>query len=276
MRQKLKKVLLVLAALLLIFVIWTVWGNVTIKSTEISVSSPKLPASFEGFRIAQVSDLHNAEFGEGNARLLEALKDGHPDIIVITGDLIDSSTPDVELALAFAAQAINIAPVYYVTGNHEARVPADLESLLEGLQALRVNILCSGTESLERDGECILLAGVHDPDFYTSTDAFTEDISALCAQEGYTVLLSHRPERFDDYVALEADLILTGHAHGGQFRLPFVGGLIAPHQGIFPKYDAGSYEENGTTMIVSRGLGNSAFPFRINNRPEVVFITLHT
>jgi predicted MPP superfamily phosphohydrolase len=101
-------------------------------------------------------------------------------------------------------------------------------------------------------------------------------LDELISEEEFTLLLSHRPEMFDTYVEKDVDLVFSGHAHGGQFRIPFVGGVFAPNQGLFPKYDSGIYSEGNTTMVVSRGIGNSAFPFRINNRPEVILVELDT
>lgn len=137
---------------------------------------------------------------------------------------------------------------------------------------------------LENDGEKITLIGLSDPDFTIRGDAFgevpamtsTKLRNLMDAKNGYTILLSHRPELFETYVDCDVDLVLSGHAHGGQFRLPFIGGLIAPNQGLFPKYDAGLYTDNNTNMIVSRGLGNSIIPLRFNNRPEIVLVELNT
>lgn len=136
---------------------------------------------------------------------------------------------------------------------------------------------------VERAGEKITLIGVKDPSF--SSDYLFHDEEAIMESQlkalvdkddGFTLLLSHRPELFDVYVTCNADLVLSGHAHGGQFRLPFIGGLAAPNQGLFPKYDAGLFSEGKTKMLVSRGIGNSIFPFRVNNRPEIILIELQT
>ena len=259
---------------------WVAWGNTALVTTELSVKSEKLPAAFDGFRIVQVSDLHNASFGEGNAELLEQVEQAQPDCIALTGDLVDSRHTDVDTALSFAREAAKIAPTYFVTGNHEARL-ADLEQLLTGLEEAGVTILQNESILLEREGQSIVLAGVEDPSFHDdpllhdTEGVFERNLESLSLEEGrYTILLSHRPEYFAFYEKLGFDLVLTGHAHGGQFRLPGIGGLWAPGQGLFPKYDAGLYQQGGTAMAVSRGLGNSLFPFRVNNRPEIVAITL--
>ena len=270
----------VFLAALLGVIAWVAWGNTALVTTELSVKSEKLPAAFDGFRLVQVSDLHNASFGEGNAELLERVEQAQPDCIALTGDLVDSRHTDVDAALSFASEAAKIAPTYYVTGNHEARLE-EWEQLLTGLEEAGVTILQNESILLEREGQSIAFSGVEDPSFHDDpllhdTEGIWErNLESLSPEEGrYTILLSHRPEYFAFYEKLGFDLVLAGHAHGGQFRLPGIGGLWAPGQGLFPEYDAGLYQQGGTAMAVSRGLGNSLFPFRVNNRPEIVAITL--
>lgn len=262
---------LLLLFLLSLTVLWGFLENGALQCNGFTIASSSLPEGFDGFRIVHVSDLHNTEFGEGNEKLLQMLREADPDIIAITGDLIDSRRPDLAVALAFAEEAAAIAPCYYVTGNHESRL--ELYTPLEaGLKELGITVLRNDSIPLERNGEAIRITGVDDPSF-GSDMAFT--LSSLASGE-FTVLLSHRPELFDLYCENGMDVVLTGHAHGGQFRLPFLGGLIAPNQGLFPRYDSGLYTDGGTNMLVSRGLGNSLFPFRLNNPPEILLITLKT
>ena len=273
------KPLCVLACIFLVLIVWTAWGNTALELNTYTICSGELPDVFDGYRIAQVSDLHNAEFGDRNQRLLEMLREAEPDMIAITGDLIDSRKTNIAVALAFTEEAVKFAPCYYVSGNHEARVP-EYRELKAGLEAAGVTVLDDAQVKIETSGESITVIGVNDPSFhadYLTGDAAVIDqkLSELATEDtGFTILLSHRPELFDTYVAHDMDLVLTGHAHGGQFRLPLIGGLVAPNQGLFPKYDAGLYSEGSTNMIVSRGLGNSIIPFRFNNRPEVVLIEL--
>ena len=275
-----KRVLFVVVFVLVVLIVWTLWGNTALEVNEYEVVSDRIPQGFEGFRIAQVSDLHNAEFGEGNEKLIQLLSQTDPDIIVLTGDLIDSRHTDIEIALDFARQAVKIAPVYYVSGNHEARV-REYEDLKMGLAEAGVVILENQNVQITREGESITLMGIDDPSF--QDDYLFGDSESVARQaidelqnesDGYTILLSHRPELFDLYVDTGMDLVFSGHAHGGQFRLPFVGGLVAPNQGFFPKFDEGRFTEENTTMIVSRGVGNSIIPVRFNNRPEIVLVTL--
>ena len=244
------------------------------------VTSPRLPEAFSGFRIVQISDLHNAEFGSGNETLFALLSQASPDILVITGDLIDSRRTDVDVALSVCRWAVELAPVYYIPGNHEARSD-QYAQLKAGMEDAGVTVLENEVVMLEQGGESLVLAGVRDPGFQTyyhggSDAAVVSDVLQhfQLSPDSYTVLLSHRPELFNTYVNAGIDLVFSGHAHGGQFRLPGIGGLFAPNQGFFPQYDAGLYSRGQTNMIVSRGLGNSLFPLRINNPPEIVAVEL--
>ena len=281
MKKPNKKTVLIVSVLVILCLgIWTLWGNIALEVNEYEIVSERIPEAFAGFRIAQVSDLHNKDFGEGYGQLLTLLSQINPDIIVVTGDLIDSRQTDLDVALEFAWQAGKIARVYCVSGNHEARVP-EYEDLKVGLVKAGVVILENQKVQITREGESITIMGIDDPSF--QEDYLFGDSESVARQaienlqnesDEYTILLSHRPELFDLYLETEMDLVFSGHAHGGQFRLPFVGGLVAPNQGFFPKYDAGQFNEENTTMIVSRGVGNSIIPIRFNNRPEIVLVTL--
>ena len=280
--KKARIVLCVIGTIFFTLFIWTVWGNTALMTNAVAISSSRIPAAFSGFRIAQVSDLHNAEFGKNNAELLKLLSESRPDIIVITGDLIDANHTDVGIALGFAQESVRIAPTYYVTGNHEAASP-QYDTLKAGLEEAGVIVLEDEAISLERNGETITLLGLGDPDFTVKGDMFGETSAMVSTklrnliddESRYTILLSHRPELFETYTDGGIDLVFSGHAHGGQFRLPFIGGLAAPNQGLFPQYDAGLYTDGGTSMVVSRGIGNSIIPFRFNNRPEIVLVELN-
>lgn len=259
------------AGVFLALMVWLHWGNTALEINHVVISSDRLPRGFDGYQIAHVSDLHNAQFGPDNEALLTLLRQAQPDLIAMTGDLVDSRRTDLETALAFAREAVEIAPCYYVTGNHEARIDAYRE-LEAGLRQVGVIVLRNEAVTLEEKGDSLLLLGIDDPAF-GSYDAMDDQLKELSGQ-GYTVLLSHRPERFETYCANQMDLVLSGHAHGGQMRLPWVGGLVAPNQGLFPQYDAGCHTQGKTSMIVSRGLGNSIAPLRVNNRPEVISVKL--
>ena len=279
---KRKTVILVACIALIALIVWTLWGNSALEVHTYTIASNRLSESFSGFCIAQVSDLHNAEMGGGNENLLAMLRGSEPDIIVITGDMVDSYHTNIDIALRFSEAAMEIAPCYYVTGNHEARI-SEFDDLKAGLEAAGVIFLENKRIELEQEGEVIALLGVCDPSFQTdylfgdSASVISGTLQELtAADDAYTILLSHRPELFDTYVKSGVDLVFSGHAHGGQFRLPFVGGLVAPNQGLFPEYDAGLFTEGNTTMVVSKGVGNSIIPVRFNNRPEIIVVVLET
>ncbi len=254
------------------------WGNNSLTVSNFTIKNPKIPESFEGFRIVQLSDIHNKDFG---GRLSAKVKKLSPDIIVITGDLIDSRRTDVSVSEKFINELKPIAPIYYVTGNHESRIP-EYSDLREILEKNGVEVLDGRNVSVEKDGETINLTGIDDATFFGSgmlserEIIFTQKLKELAKDKGenFGILLSHRPELIDIYADCGFDLAFTGHAHGGQIRLPFVGGVLTPNQGLFPEYDAGEFKKDGLTMIVSRGLGNSVFPFRIGNRPDIVLCEL--
>jgi predicted MPP superfamily phosphohydrolase len=264
----------------LIFIIFSVYQNNNIVITKSDYINPKIHSDFNGFKIAQISDLHNKMFGESQSEILNKVRNLSPDIIVITGDLIDRRKYNLDSAMEFISGAVKIAPVYYVSGNHEAW-SGKFPLIKEGLIHAGVHILDDKAVELTRGKSSIHIMGLSDPDFLTSDYIegtniikMTEQLNKWSADEDFKILLSHRPEHFDLYCENNIDIVFTGHAHGGQIRIPFIGGLVAPDQGLFPKYTSGSYNKDSTTMFVSRGLGNSVFPIRIFNRPEIVEVTL--
>lgn len=269
----------VCAALCAAVSVWAVWSNQSLVQTVYTLESDRVPQAFDGFRIAQISDLHNRQLGKNNKNLLTKLSACQPDIIVFTGDMIDSRQTDMEVTARFAREAVKIAPCYYVPGNHESRL-TEYAEFKQMLIDAGVTVLEDTAVAIERSGGRIMLQGIMDPAFHTEDILLHMDetvwaqLESLPKEEVFTVLLSHRPELFPQYREHSADLVLTGHAHGGQVRLPWIGGLYTPSQGWFPEYDAGAFTEQGVTMIVSRGVGNSAFPLRVNNRPEVVIVEL--
>ena len=277
MKKQITWLIIFIAFLLLIA--WIVFENSHLEINEWHVASQKLPEAFDGFRIVQISDLHNAEFGKNNEKLLSLLKQADADIIVMTGDLIDSRKTDLEAALSFAKEAALIAPTYYANGNHEARETV-YEQLKQGLLDCGVAVLENKRTDLTIGSSTIHLIGMNDPAFagqYTDAgmkQTVENQLSEIVPDNNrYKILLAHRPEYFSIY-AQHVDLAFCGHAHGGQFILPFIGGLAAPGQGLLPEYYSGLYEKNGAHMIVSRGIGNSIIPFRINNNPEIVVAEL--
>ncbi|WP_335871589.1 metallophosphoesterase [Bacillus sp. 2205SS5-2] len=273
-----KKKLIYIVVIVLGLALFLYSQNNFISITKYSIPSDNLPKSFQGYKLVHLTDLHNKNFGKNQEPLVRKIQKQAPDLIVITGDLIDSKKYNEEISLNLIQQIMGIAPVYFVTGNHEAwsgKFPA----LEEKLTSLGVHILRNASKKIELEDEFIQLVGLEDPAFATSigSESGATTISlqqAVPTEEGFTVVLAHRPEHFLLYAEQKVDLILAGHAHGGQVRIPLIGGLVAPNQGFLPKYDYGRFEQNQSTMIVGRGLGNSIIPQRIFNSPELVVITL--
>ena len=237
-----------------------------------------LPAAFDGLRIVQLTDLHGKAFGPDNARLIAAVAAAEPDIIVLTGDLQDApkETPPAytwQLGAAMAA----IAPTYFVTGNHEWALP-DVPGLKAQLEEAGVTVLSNEFATLERNGDAIVLAGIDDPNGYAdqkTPEELAEEIRQAEGEDACWLLLAHRNNLFPrQYSLLGADLVIAGHGHGGMIRLPFTDGLISVERTLFPSYTAGFYEENGSTALISRGLGNSGPSFRLFNRPQIAVLTL--
>jgi len=280
--KKLNKTLktIIWISVVIVFLAFCVWQNNSIVVSHFVYHNSRLPADFNNFKIVHISDLHNKMFGKEQSKLLSRIESLSPDLIVVTGDLIDRRRSDLDTAVCFIKGAVKIAPVYYVSGNHEAW-SGRYSQIKQRLDDLGVNIMDDTALELAKGSSTIQLLGLADPGFYTSNYLEGTDTSNLEAQleqwsdsETFKLLLTHRPELFDLYCEHKIDLIFAGHAHGGQVRLPLIGGLAAPDQGLLPKYTSGSYSIGSSTMYVSRGLGNSIVPIRIFNRPEIVAVTL--
>lgn len=247
-------------------------GAYTMKMniTEYTIDSPRVPGAFDGFTIAHVTDLHNRDFGN---ELVSRVAATCPDVIVITGDMIHKENQSAA-AEKFAMGAVQIAPVYYVPGNHE-KVLRGYPAFAHYLRDIGVRVLANEFAQIVRGEDSIAILGMNDPTFFEKgkTDFITElnRQCAMIAEQGipYTVLLSHRPELFERYSEAGADLSLCGHTHGGHVRLPLIGAFYAPNQGLFPKYSDGKFEKNGKYMVISRGLGKSSWVPRMCNPPEV-------
>jgi predicted MPP superfamily phosphohydrolase len=280
------KKLIIIALFLIIIMIFCYWQNNSIIVTNINYVNSKIPSSFNEYKILHISDLHNKEFGKNQKKLISLTKELNPDIIVVTGDLIDSRRTTIDnmhIALSYMKSATDIAPVYYVSGNHEERsnLYNDLKIALEECGVINIG---NTHKNIELNGDSISLLGLADissnsiisSKYNTSPLGFDEILGNLKTESNnkFTILLSHRPELIKLYSKENIDLVFSGHAHGGQIRLPFLGGLIAPNQGFFPKYTNGIHKLNSTSLVISRGLGNSLAPQRLFNRPEVVVVNL--
>ena len=280
-------VLLIVIALLL----FCSYQNRHLETTYYTYKAEQLGADLEGYRIVQILDLHNVKFGKNNQKLVDRIRECEPDMIVLTGDLVDSNHTNVDRAVQFVDEIVKICPVYYVTGNHEYWLEkSEYDELMDGLVSAGVVILDNQVVEISRGDAKFRLVGLDDRSLADGTlEALLSDESIRnnqaeqkeetadnedSGEKELTVVLAHEPQYLARYAGTGVDLVLSGHAHGGQFRLPFVGGIVAPDQGFLPEYTAGEYYMNGTEMIVSRGLGNSVIPVRLFNYPEIVCVDL--
>lgn len=248
------------------------WQNNGLTVSRYEYASEKVDRELDGFTIVQISDLHNHRFGPGQSRLMEAAAGLEPDLIVITGDIVDCHRTDLAPALELVRGLAALAPVYYVTGNHEWVLPSQVRGeLLAGLEEAGAVVLENRTASIRSGEGGFTLLGLSDENL---TDGTLEGLMQDVPAGELTVLLAHEPQHWDRYAAAGADLVFSGHAHGGQVRLPLVGGLFAPGQGVLPELTEGVHTAGEAALAVSRGLGNSVFPLRLFNRPEVVALTL--
>lgn len=270
---------LLLAALIAI-------GNNWLQTTAFEVESARLPDSFDGFCVVQVSDLHGHLFGRNHTRLLEAIRRAKPDLIAVTGDLTRAGLWRAAYVDGLARELHDIAPVFFVTGNHD-HYAGDLPRLLRVLEDNGVRVLSGTRIEIHWGSQSIVIAGIDDPRAFGREEetrggacslwlTALDELRAAIGREIFCVLLSHRPEAITEYERLGFDLVLSGHAHGGQVRLPFIGPLYAPDQGWFPSLAVGVHRRGATTLVVSRGLGNSTMPIRVLNRPELVVVRLRS
>ncbi len=266
------------------------WNNKSIVVTKYIYENRNVPEAFDGYRITQVSDLQSEYFGKNQERLLEKVAETHPEIIVLTGDLVDRNHTDYQAAECAIKGLLEMAPVFYVNGNHEmALKEEEINGFYELMETLGVHILWDNHYKIKRNDDTICLAGLSEytvfrcKDFQRSNKIKADphmlsealhDIRQQYPPDGFTILLSHEPQYFDLYETAGFDLIFSGHAHGGQIRLPLTDGLYAPGQGVMPKMTSGIRKRDTAALVISRGLGNSTFPFRVFNRPEVVLVEL--
>lgn len=245
-----------------------------LEISRYEVKSQKLPESFDGFKIVQLSDLHGAEFGEDGMGLVEKVKELEPDIIALTGDFV-TDEGDLAAVEKLAARLVKLCPVYFVSGNHEfgSGLAVKVRNILE---RAGVKYLSNEYLTINRGDDEILLGGVEDPLAYAdmlSPDELAQKMNDA-APDAFKILLGHRNYWMTEYPELPVDLIFCGHAHGGLIRIPGVGGLIGTDRRLFPDFDAGQFNNGRYTLIVSRGLGNSVSIPRVFNRPEIVCVEL--
>lgn len=264
----------------------------SLEITKYEIENEKIPKEFNNFKIVQISDLHNKSFGKDNKRLLETIDSQNPDIVVITGDLVEGDNKDFNIALNLIDELLKKYKVYHIIGNHEQK------SLIKKHKELyktyfdklyKKNIVNLDNEKIriKKDGKYINIYGLiipleYYPYFFKNYENknmkleqdFINNKLGEINRDEYNILLAHTPFFFEDYEKYGVDLVLSGHVHGGIIRLPKVGGLLSPNREFFPKYDFGKYIKNNTTMLLSKGLGGSKVLIRFACKPEIVSITL--
>jgi len=288
--------LLFLKIVLLMTLLWWFFyrENNTLELSVDEVHLQELPATLDGLRIIHLSDLHSKWFGPDQHNLVAMIEKQKPHAVVITGDEVDVRSKDEQPVLTLIRRISPIAPVLHVAGNHETQLP-DREGYLERVRQAGAQVLESDSVIVPLKGGEVVFVGLADRGQRLVRQEALE-VEAKKAFAGvkpgsFVVLLAHRPELFPHYALLPVNLIFSGHAHGGQIRLPWIGGLYAPGQGLFPRFDSGVYRNkaagndaagpapepgpmSGPIMIISRGLGNSVFPQRLFNRPDVRLVIL--
>lgn len=277
-RKSIKRKILIIIGVLVILAIAC---DMRLKTIIYKIETPRITTPI---RIALITDLHSDWYGKEQGVLIDALKKQQPDIVLLGGDIFDDkgSNQNAELTLQQLSEQY---PCYYVTGNHEYW-SGEIDNILEIVESYGISVLSGDCKTIEIKGQTINICGVDDPDVVAYTKNGIGMLEQLKAAEeckeavnpkGYTILLSHRPEWVETYMQYDFDLVLCGHAHGGQWRIPgILNGLFAPNQGLFPHYAGGIYYyKEGKQMIVSRGLARESTPVpRIFNRPELVIIDL--
>lgn len=283
-KQLVKKVALsVTAVFVVLSFVLLFFGNFSVEAQSFQIFNDKIPESFNNYLIAHISDYHNRPSSLVDKQIIDSLKEECPDIIIITGDHIDSKNPDVDIALEFTRKLCEIAPVYYVTGNHESNVwrsdEGEFNRLINGLTDLGVVVLRNSSVKIQNDaGDCFYLHGIDDPYFYGGYEQVFQQTEILCKDlninnEEFNVLLAHHPETLSVYQKYDYDLIFSGHAHGGQITL-FGKAIMAPDQVTFPPYSQGLYNIGDTQLVLSRGIGYSMFPLRVFCNPNLIYAEL--
>lgn len=291
--KKIKRSNIVLIVFLFIL-LFLYWDNNSLDITRYKLSYENLPESFDGYRIVQISDMHGRTFGKKNKTLAGKIKALKPDMLVATGDMMSSNVDDSQAFLDFLDSFDNFCPVYMCLGNHEQIVrwlisagdtTVNYKSFVNEIEKRGVILLDNSCTRIKEGNEYISLDGLtlelyhysrrdHDVDENLFlTKEYIDDALGKPA-DGFTILLAHNPAYFTEYAKWGADLVLSGHVHGGVIRIPFKGGLLSPEKVFFPKYDAGLFEEGNSKMVVNRGLGYSQINFRLFNSPEISFIEL--
>lgn len=288
--KRFRKLIKLFTAFTLAAALVFIYSNHFLSVKNYTVKSPKLPNSFKGYKIALITDLHNASFGKDNNILIKKLEEAAPDLVLLGGDMVSTSDTDYSVFFSLAEKLAESYDTYFIVGNHEQALGEERTELFyQSVESLGVKTLNNKMVTLEKNGEKINLYGMWfnlryytdrsedathtEQNYYFGTDAM-EEILGKPNNENFNLLLTHNPLYFETYAKWGADLTLSGHTHGGMIRIPFKGGVYSPEKTFFPEYDGGLFEKQNKTLIVSRGLGNGTEGFRLFNPPELVFVVL--
>ena len=279
-KNKKRLIINVVVILLIAFGIRLYIDNNVFEVTYINFEDSGIPQAFEGTKILHISDLHNKSYGENNEILIERIDELSPDYIFLTGDMVSSKDTDFSNFYSFAYEIGQKYVCFYILGNHEMDLANnDRKNIYETLKGYNITVLDNERVQLEKNGEIINMYGMwYNPRYYIKEDFSIENMKKILGEpsDGFNILLTHNPDDFKIYADWGADLIFSGHVHGGMIRLPFVGGLISPNRTLFPEYDAGLYECGNSNMIVSRGMSRGATGVRLFNQPELILVTLNS
>lgn len=280
----LKLLLLLLAAVIFVYA----YSNLALTCSRYEVRNDKLPPSFDGFKILLISDLHGRCFGEDNSALISLIDSESPDAVMFAGDMVTYSADDIDVFLSLAQNLGERYDTYYIHGNHEGQLAQNIRADIDAqIAEFGVHVLDNSKAGITRGDANIDIYGLTLPGYmYSGTDEngealyqptpdwIEETLGSSPQDNTFSILLAHTPLYFDAYADWGADLVFSGHIHGGEIRIPFVGGVFSPHGELFPEYDAGEFRLGDSTAIISRGLGEHAFPVRFLNPADVCIITL--
>lgn len=294
--EKNLKVFIYILIFCVVFILFIVLESIRehkiFKVKKYEISNEKIPEAFKNTRIIMLSDVHNTFYGVENERVLNTIREINPDFIILAGDIPVANTKHGKLnlkAAKFVTELSEITDVYYGLGNHEERMiekdllKDDWDNYYKIISSYRgshkIIFMNNNKLSVKKNRESINIYGLNlELKYYQrfsncilNPEDITDKLGEL-NKDKYNILIAHNPDYFESYVGYGADLILSGHVHGGMVRLPLIGGVVSPKPRLFPHYDYGLYVKNNSTMILSNGLGSHSVKLRINNVPEMVVI----
>lgn len=278
---KLKQIIFLLIGMpiicIFLFLIIGIFDN-QLGITTYEYKSNKLPEDFNNYSIVQISDLHSSYFGKKQENLIDAVSKTKPDLILLTGDMIDRKNTDYDSVSILFEKLVQLAPVYAISGNHELDSSTIMSKMNTLYRTYGITLLDNTSVQISKGNSKIQIAGLKHWGAMGCkwTSYYVEKNTPHLNNNKFGILLNHRSDMLSYFSKTNYSLVLSGHTHGGIIRLPYVGGLINNDATLFPKYDSGVFTENQTTLIVNRGLGNSNLLPRIYNPPEIVHILLRS